>query len=254
MLSVTPTKFADYLSCPHKYKLRHIEKIGSAEASPALSFGSSIHLALQQLHKNDFSSNPPPAPAELLKPFWNKSAYATRDESELYFNRGCRALTDYCAAFAESTEEIIGTEVFMSFIIQHADLKLRLGCKADRISLDKGGELEVLDYKTNSSGKVPTPEFLENDLPTFIYYVLARITFPQYTRIRITILNVLTMRKVSIRYSPEQITKNKHALWQHLKNLRHSSFPPCASEACSWCQFQDDCPAFNKIVDFSTIG
>ncbi len=254
MLSITPTKLADYLSCPHKYKLRHVEKLNNSSASPALAFGNSIHQALQEIHRTDDPSASLSAPERLLKRFWDPAAYLTEEENELYFNRGCRALKDYCAALGGSKEQIIDTEVFMSFIVERGDLRMRLGCKADRLSIDESGELEVLDYKTNGSGKVPTGEFLQEDLPTFLYYVLARITFPQYTKVKITFLNVLTMGRVSIRYTPEQIVKNKHGLWQQLRTLHHSSLSPRTSEACSWCQYQDNCPAFNKVIDFAAIN
>lgn len=128
-----------------------------------------------------------------------------------------------------------------------------MGCKADRIALDPNQILEIIDYKTNGSGKLPTAEFLRADLATFLYYVLTRLACPQYPQIKITFLNVLTMGKVSVLYEAEQIEANKKALWRCVKTVAKDEFNPRASEACSWRDFQDDCPAANRIVDFSVI-
>lgn len=141
----------------------------------------------------------------------------------------------------------------MTFIVSSKGVKIRLGCRVDRLALLPDKTLEVIDYKTNASGKVPTPEFLRNDLATFLYYVLTRLTYPQYPQIRIKFLNVLSMSSASVEYDMEQIEKNKRALWHCLKALPDEKFLPQTGEACGWCDFQDDCPATNRIVDFSLI-
>ena len=254
MLSVTPTKLGDYLICPHKFNLRHIKKSGAFASSPAFSFGTSMHRALQELHnaKNLLPVSLHEAEV-MLRRFWEKAAYATVEEERNYFTKGCQALQNYCKWASEEASETLGTEVYMSFVIDLKGLKIRLGCKADRIAVDSNQNLEVIDYKTNASGRVPTAEFLHADLATFLYYVLAKLSYPQYPKIKITFLNVLTMGKVSVNYEAGQIEANKKSLWQCLKMLAKDEFTPHASEACSWCDFQDDCPATNKVVDFSMV-
>ena len=254
MLAVTPTKLTDYLICPHKFNLRHVKKSGALFSSPAFSFGTSMHRAIEELHK---AKKPLPVSLreaqKMLERFWEKTAYATCEEERNYFDKGCQALLNYCNWVSEEASETIGTEVYMSFVIDLKDLKIRLGCKADRIALHPSQTLEIIDYKTSASGKVPTAEFLHADLATFLYYVLTKLSYPQYPQIKVTFLNVLTMGKVSVIYEAEQIEANKKALWQCLKTLAAGEFSPRASEACSWCDFQDGCPAANKVVDFSTI-
>ncbi len=53
MLSVTPTKLGDYLTCPYKYKFKHISKSGDTAHSTALAFGQSMHSALQELYQSN---------------------------------------------------------------------------------------------------------------------------------------------------------------------------------------------------------
>lgn len=254
MLSVTPTKLNDYLTCPLKFKLRHIEKAGGGfSSSAAFSFGTSMHSALEELHKGE-SLPPTPIDSEkLLNRFWDKAAYSTGEEERSYFIKGCRALEGYCETAKNASDKTLGTEVHMSFVIDFKGLKIRLGCKSDRLALGAGNVLEIIDYKTNRSGKVPTAEFLRYDLPTFLYYVLTRLSYPQYPHLKVTFLNVLTMAKVSIEYEKSLVDENKQALWKCLKIIAGGDYPPRTSESCCWCDFQDDCPAANKIADFSTV-
>lgn len=253
MLSITPTKLIDYLACPYKYKLNHIDKLEKMAFSAALSFGRTMHCALQELHQSDEKLSDFTDVTQLLNRYWETDAYANEDEDELYFTKGRNVLRNYCDSFDYREEKTIGTEVYLSHILKFGHLQARLGCKADRICVHSNNVLEVIDYKTNSSGKVPTLEFLQSDLPTFLYYVLARVAYPKHEQVRISFLNILTLAKVSVDYDMKQISANKQALSECLKILDVSDFSPRTSEACSWCFFQDECPALNKIVDFDNI-
>lgn len=253
MLSVTPTKLSDYLICPHKYKLKHINKIENATASAALSFGRTMHRALESLHQSEKELKDFTEVSELLTRYWEVGAYSNAEEDERYFAKGCRALQSYCENFDSRDETTVGTEVYLSYVLKIGELQVRLGCKADRLSARAEEVLEVIDYKTNGSGKVPTLNSLQNDLPTFLYYVLARASYPQYKQICITFLNVLTLEKVSVKYDAAQVAANKQSLLECFKSLTAANFSPVLSEACAWCSFQDDCFAFNKIVDLDSL-
>lgn len=257
MLAVTPSKLSDYLLCGYKYKLKYIEKnaAGSNSTSPALAFGITMHSALQELHEPGRILPEQIDVTELLSKYWTASAYASPEEDEQYFIKGCRALAAYREAFINGSDDMtIGTEVYMSFIFKLGDLQVRLGCKADRVCVHEDGTVEIIDYKTSASGKVPTPEFLTSDLATFIYYALARTTYSDYKLVRISHLNVLTQARVSVEYSPVQVAANKKALFECVTSLSQNHFTASPSEACSWCQFQDVCTACNRVVDFSAIN
>jgi putative RecB family exonuclease len=253
MISVTPTKLSDYLTCPLKFKLKHIDRVGCAASSAAFSFGTSMHRALQELHDKQMPAAGMSSSADLLSKFWDKAGYATQEEGRSYFTKGCQALENYYETAREADDETLGTEVYMSFMIEFRGLKIRLGCKADRLALHKNNVLEVVDYKTSQSGKTPTLEFVRADLPTFLYFVLTRISYPQYPNIRFTYLNVMSGAKVTINYERDVVEENKKALWDCLKVIAANNFEPRGSECCSWCDFQDDCPLTNRIVDFGSI-
>lgn len=170
ILSVTPTKLQDYLICPLKFKFRHLDKTGGITSSAAFSFGTSMHRALQKLHSAGNIRPQNEDTVKLLERFWEKSAYPTKNEEQEYFSKGCRALENYVAEMRGLNEETLGTEVYMSLVLELKRTKLRLGCKVDRLALHPDQTLEIIDYKTNRSGKVPTAESLVRDLPAFLYY------------------------------------------------------------------------------------
>jgi len=253
MISITPTKLADFLTCPLKYKLRHMQKSGGLPSSPALAFGNTMHQALQAIHNEKTLPETAAESTQLLKRFWDKAAYPTREEAAEYFNKGCYSLENYCKTAARSNSQTLGTEVFMSLIIDFKGCKIRLGCKADRLALHPDKVLQLIDYKTSRSGKIPTPEYLKSDLPTFLYFILARLTYPQYPKLKITFLNVLTMAETSIEYEKEVIDENRKMLWEQMKRIISGDFNPRISECCAWCDYKDECPATNRVVDYREI-
>lgn len=251
MLSLTPTKLRDYLVCPQLYKLRHIDRVEAGTASAALSFGRSLHAALEELHRTDAAALSDPE--QLLRRHWEAGGYADGREEDAYFARGRDALRRYMDAQLASAGVVVGTEVFMSYVVNMKGLRVKLGCKADRVAVDAGGVLEVLDYKTNASGRLPTPESLTEDMPTFLYYVLTRLWYPEHKAVRVAQLNVLTLARVEVEYDEAQVAANKKSFLAHARAFAASAFEPSPSEACAWCTVQDRCPTFSREADFDSV-
>jgi putative RecB family exonuclease len=252
VLSLTPTKLRDFLTCPQQYKLRHVDR-ACADLNPApLAFGRSLHAALEEVHRGD--GGPQPAdPEPLLRRHWEAGAYADERESEAHFTKGLDALRRYLDSPSASAEQILGTEVFMARVVNVRGLQIRLGCKADRVGLRPDGVLEITDYKTNASGRLPTQESLAADLPTFLYYVLARISYPQYPRVRVSFLNLLSLASVGVEYDTSQVAANKQALTAHVRTFADGLFEPRPGEACAWCPVQDHCPVYGEQIDFDNL-
>lgn len=253
VLSVTPTKLRDFLTCPQLYKLRHVDRIASDGNSVALAFGRSLHAALEELHRVGGAGRITADPDELLRRHWEAGAYADAPESEAHFVRGREALRRYMDASPAPAGQVLGTEVFMAHVFNVRGLQIRMGCKADRVGLLPDGVLEIMDYKTNASGRLPTRESLLEDLPTFLYYVLARISYPQYDRVRVSFLNLLTLTTVSVSYDTDRVAANKQALLTHFRAFAAGAFEPRPSEACAWCHVQDHCPTFSREIDFDSL-
>lgn len=79
MISLTPTKLRDFLTCPQMYKLKHVDKAGTDSNLAALSFGRSLHAALEELHRvdDDYRVNSSTETEQLLKRHWEAGAFLT---------------------------------------------------------------------------------------------------------------------------------------------------------------------------------
>jgi putative RecB family exonuclease len=251
VLSVTPTKLRDFLTCPQLYKLRHVDRVASDGNPVALAFGRSLHAALEELHRVGGEGRASSDPDQLLRRHWESWAYADAAESEEQFAKGRDALRRYMDG--PPAGQVLGTEVFMGHVFNLRGLQIRMGCKADRVGLLPGGVLEVTDYKTNASGRLPTRESLLEDLPTFLYYVLARITYPQYDRVRVSFLNLLTLATVSVSYDADRVAANKQALLVNIRAFASGAFGPRPGEACAWCDVLEHCPNFGRQIDFDSL-
>jgi RecB family exonuclease len=238
--------------CPQQYKLKVGTRQFSNTVTPSLSFGNSIHSALEEIHtslpsKQMFDCQ------QILRHHWKAKDYGDARESELYFERGLEALSRYMEVMGQFVDRIIGTEIYLSRIVRLDGIRVRLGCKVDRLELHPDRVLEALDYKTNAGGQVPTPEFLANDLATFIYYVLVRISYPKLSRVIVSQLNVLTLSKVEVSYDSTKITENKQALVRLAQAIRAGEFDPRPGTMCSWCRVRDYCPAFEPDSDLDSL-
>ena len=79
-----------------------------------------------------------------------------------------KEITSSKAAARNLLRSALFIEVYMLLFVDLKELKIRLGWRAHRFTT--GGV----------AGIVPTSEFLRDDLPTFLYYVLTRLSYPQY--------------------------------------------------------------------------
>lgn len=250
LVALTPSKIREYRTCPQQYKLRHLSRRSApAPVSAALSFGNSLHAALEAIHNLPPDCDNYLDLTTLLRRHWRDNGYADAREADSHFARGLSALRDYTAAKQHLSGETLGVELYLSRVLRVHGVRARLGCKVDRLALHTDGALEAVDYKTYSSGQVPTGESLLGDLPTFLYYALVRVSYPERRRVIVSQLNVLTLRKVEIAYEEQDVTAHKHELARTIREIEAGMFPPRQSEACAWCSVNDRCPAFAAEVD-----
>ena len=253
--AISPTRIRDYIICPLQYKFKYIEQTISFQPSPQLSYGISMHKVLEMLH--DPQSTIDSQEIEIrkfLQSHWDQSGYANQEESETYFQTAAKALEYYLQKYQHPEGLVIGTEVFLSSKIRIPPHQtVRFSCKADRIQINPDDTLEIIDYKTNASGTVPSLDFLKSDLPTFIYYLLARVIYAQYKHVIITYLNLQSLQKVSMDYSVDDLAANKTALINVVNQINSHNFAPKAGPYCSWCPFRKDCPIHTQEIELSSI-
>lgn len=217
-----------------------------------MSFGNSLHAALEELH-NPSRTGADISLETLLRKHWRSDGYTTPDQDAAHYTKALDAFTRYCVALTPPGGQILATEGYLTRIITHDAHRFELSCRADRIELRPGGTLEVLDYKTNGDGNVPPSEQLALDLPTFIYYLLARLSSPRYAHIVVSQLNLLSLRKVAVDYTDEQHAQNKTGLLGGVAKIETGNFGPRPGPHCAWCPVKARCPAFAVEITLDNI-
>ena len=80
-----------------------------------------------------------------------------------------KEITSSKAAARNLLRSALFIEVYVLFFVDFKELKIRFGWRPDRFTT-----------ASVAAGIVPTSEFLRDDLQTFLYYVLTRLSYPQY--------------------------------------------------------------------------
>jgi putative RecB family exonuclease len=243
LITLTPSKVRDYISCPRLYHLRYVERVSKFTSSPQVELGNALHAALAELHSPfKLDNSEEPDSQTLLARCWNLQNITTEEESQRYFQQAVEILNCYRMHHSHPVGNVLGTELYLAHKVNvTAELKVELSCKIDRLEEHSDSCLEILDYKANANGEVPSAETLAHDLPTFLYYLLARIIYPGYSQVIVSQLNLWTLEKVSVDYSNEQRAENKQAFIALVSRLAGETFPPRRGPACQWCGVKEFC-------------
>ena len=255
MLKLTPSRIREYQACPLQYRLKYVDGFASSAlaASPALSFGNSLHSALEQLHRHGSARVTADDIPALLRKHWKGEGYANPTQEGEQFAVGVEALQKYLVNFGAVSGAVLGLELFLSSKVALGGLQFELVCRADRVEMLPDGRLEVLDYKTNADGQLPSAESLTTDLATFVYYLLARVSYSQFTQVKVSQLNLLSLVKVCVEYSETQRAENKAGLLKLVQDIEASRFEPRPGVYCRWCSVREHCPAVNAVVTLESL-
>lgn len=253
-ISLTPSRVRDYITCPFRFKLKHLDNIRAQTKSPQLAFGNSIHAVLAEINNPARVGKEEVILSDCLEQHWDTTGYIDEGESARHFDDGLRALEFYMQSFSPPEGLVIGTEVFLSNRVRiDPNTCIQAGCKIDHLQVNVDDSLEVLDYKTNHSGELPSAESLVNDLPTFLTYLLARINYSNYPNVLVSQLNMLTLKKVTVDYTHKQLETNKQAFIALVRKLELGWYDPQKSWACSWCGVEEYCSLYSDEVSLEGI-
>lgn len=255
LLELTPSKLRQYLLCPQQYKLGAIDrKTRPLHTSSALSFGISMHAALEEIFRPSQPQGTQVNFEQILLRHWKANDYADEQDGKRHFEEGIDILRKYTYATVQDMGTVVGTEIFLSRLLNLNGTRVKFGCKADRIDLLSDGTLEVVDYKTSAREEIPSQTVLITDLPTFVYYLLARVTYPDHPCAGVSYVNLRTLVKTTVRYDKPVLLSNKLSLINVVHQIEAGSFEPRPNGTCSWCQVRDWCPAFGGEVDLDSIA
>ena len=248
--SLSPSRAADFMTCPLLYRFRVIDRLPEPP-SPAAARGTLVHAVLERLFDAPAAGRSPQAAVELVEPEWQRllaaepelaALFADETERSAWLAQAHAMLERYFTLEDPTRLEPAHRELQVQAVLASG---LRLNGYIDRLDISPAGDLRVVDYKT---GTAPREDFEARALFQMRFYALA------LWRTRGLVPRLLQLIYLGngeiVRYQPDEAdllaTERKiEALWRAIDRARASGdWRPRRSKLCAWCSHQPICPEF----------
>jgi putative RecB family exonuclease len=248
--SLSPSRAADFMTCPLLYRFRVIDRLPEAP-SPATARGTLVHAVLERLFDEPPGSRTPAAARTLLPGQWDRLVAEVPELAQLFddateqaawFEEAARMLDRYFTLEDPTRIEPSHREMSVRALLESG---LTLRGYIDRLDVAPTGEIRIVDYKT---GLAPREEYEARALFQMKFYALA------LWRTGGTVPRLLQLIYLGngelVRYAPDETdllaTERKiNALWQAIDRAATSGdWRPRPSRLCEWCSYRPLCPAY----------
>jgi len=112
----------------------------------------------------------------------------------------------------------------------------------DRAALTDDGKYEIHDYKT--SGRLKTQGQIDKDQQLALYQIAVQRDWKDAGHVELVWHYLAFGKELRSARSPDQLDKLKRDTMELIRSIeRESDFRPRESALCSWCAYQEYCPA-----------
>lgn len=248
------SKLGTFQQCKYKYKLKYVDKIKSDLESVETFMGKRVHEALEKLYK-DLQFHKVDSKEDLLQSFdqlwkehWHDKVVIVKKEytPENYMSMGKKFIADYYEHYKPfNNRTVVALETQDMLELSNGD---QYHVRIDHLACDKEGNYYICDYKTNNSLKVQ--DDLDEDRQLAMYSLWVKQRYPDARSVKL-IWHFLAFDKemISERNNEqlEQLKKSTEALINEVKSCK--DFPTNATALCSYCQYQQVCPAWKHKLE-----
>ena len=239
MRPLSYSSISTYIECPLKYKLKYVDGL-KEKPRPYLSFGSSLHLALEYMYSFKPS---PPSLEEVLKYYednWISEGYASSEEEEGYFSYGKRILTEYYNRHAKDMKPPIAVEHLFNLKVE----EIPVTGFVDRVDRLEGNKAEIIDYK---SGKnlFSKSQVEENEQLTFYQWAVEESLGIPVAKLTLYHLPSQTPVSVDAR-SEDRLNELKGKILMVAHLIEKGEFEPRKNRFCP-CDFAEQCPFYRHL-------
>lgn len=229
-----------YRTCPAQFRFAYIDAL-PGRPGPHLSFGSSIHAALERFYDRKLPACP--SVDELLGflyESWDRTGFEgmQRDEELAWYRHAQDVLRRFHAR--EATTYRLPADVEKWFEVPFGDDTVVVG-SIDRVDAHDDGTLEVIDYKTNK--RVRDRDGVRSSLQLAIYALACEYLYGSLPT-AVTLDFVVPGVRVRVATDEIDLDAARSAVAEVASAVRAERYPPVPNRLCGWCDFRSLCPAW----------
>ncbi len=250
--SLSPSRAADFMQCPLRYRFRTIDRLPQAPSQAAVR-GTVVHAVLERLFDLPPGERTLVAARALVAPQWERLLEADPGLATLFDGDDAAGLAQWLASADELVERWFTLEDPARlepaerelYVETELDDGLLLRGYVDRLDVAPTGELRVVDYKT---GRSPREAYEARALFQMRFYAL--VLWRTRGVVPTQLMLVYLGDGQTLRYAPDEddlrATERKvRALWAAIAHATATGdWQPSPGRLCSWCDHQALCPAF----------
>lgn len=236
-----PSKINTYLNCPRSYQFQYLER-RDAPSSPAATLGSTVHSAIEMIHREHLTSKDMDEAAEFLMSLWGEVRDSTTDPDD----------ADVAASLELARDEWLPW--YLKFIEPQVDIVVedrwnleidgvRLQGTVDRVYREDGGATVISDVKTGK--RAPSAQDLNTDLQLSLYTWAVR---QQGIHEEHDPVEIVMLRKATTVRTTRTDEYLQHVLDDVVipaaRGIEAGNFPcnPGRKFGCAYCNYQRFCP------------
>lgn len=229
-----------YRRCPAEFRYHYVDGLPVAP-SPHLSFGCSIHAALETFYDRKLPE--PPDVDDLLDSLyevWDSSGFAelSREEQLVWYRHAQQLLRRFHARAVRDYRLPADVEKWFELPVDGA---LVVG-SIDRVDVTDDGELEIVDYKT--SKRVRDRNRVRSSLQLALYALACQHL---YGRLPVAVTLDFLVPGVRVRVPTDEmdLLGARRQVTEVADGVRAGKFLPTPNRLCGWCDYRSICPAWN---------
>jgi putative RecB family exonuclease len=253
--SLSPSRAADFKTCPLLYRFRTIDRLPERKSLAAVR-GTLVHAVLEKLYDLPAGQRTPQAAQELLAPAWaelsaDPSVTGLFEEQE---GQPATSLEEWLASAGKLVDSYFSledpTRIQPAGREQLVEVTLPDGLLlrgfVDRLDVARNGALRVVDYKT---GSMPREAFEAKALFQMKFYALVLWRTRGVVTSQLKLL-YLGGAADALTYAPEEgellrFERTLQAIWAAIERaVSTGDFRPNRTRLCDWCDHQALCPSF----------
>ena len=266
--SLSPSRAADFMSCPQLYQFRSIDALPEPPGREAVR-GTLVHAVLEQLFDLPAADRDPEAATNLLPGVWQQAIADQPELPGLLFN-GEEAWQRWLTEETVTEHDPQEAEKFLAecaeFVSRYfsledptrlnpAEREMRLSVElpsglvlrgiVDRLDRAPTGAVRVVDYKT---GRSPGAGWEAKALFQMKFYGLMLWRLTGEVPARLQLLYLGNQERLAIDPTAADLLateKKVEAVWAAISRATETGvWQPNRSRLCNWCSFQEICPAW----------